>query len=71
MDKDLAYIYIYEYIQWNISHKKEGNSATIQMDLESIMLHETGESQLLYVITYIWNLKKRNFITEMESTKTQ
>ena len=38
--------------------------ATIQMDLEGIMLSEIGERQLLHVITYIWNLKKKEILSQ-------
>ena len=36
--------------------------ATMWMNLEGVMLSEMSdrERQRLYVITYIWNLKKRN-----------
>jgi len=72
MDEDVVYIYIHTHNGILVIRKKEILPfATIQMDLESIMLCEIGERQLLYVIIYIWNLKKRNFITEMESIKEQ
>ena len=43
------------YIQWNISHKKDGilSLATIWMDLEGDML---SERQIPYDFTYMWNL---------------
>ena len=31
--------------------------AATRMDLENIMLSETCQRQILYVITYMWNLK--------------
>ena len=49
-----------------LSHKKDEilPFATTQIDLEYIMLSElnqTRENQILYDITYMWNLKnKRN-----------
>ena len=72
MDEDVVYIYIHTHNGILVIRKKEILPfATIQMDLESIMLCDIGERQLLYVIIYICNLKKRNFITEMESIKEQ
>ena len=32
--------------------------AAMWMDLENIMFSEINQSQILYIITYIWNLKK-------------
>ena len=32
-------------------------SITILMDQEGIMLSETGQRQILYNLTYMWNLK--------------
>ena len=57
MDEDVVYIYIHTHNGILVIRKKEILPfATIQMDLESIMLCEIGERQLLYVIIYIWNL---------------
>ena len=50
------------YIQWSISHKKDEilPFATTQIDLEYIMLSKSyRENQLLYDITYMWNLKNK------------
>ena len=54
-------IYTHIHIQWNISHKKKGilPFATTWMDLESIMLREVSQRQILHVTTYMWNLKHK------------
>lgn len=56
MDKGNVYIHneIYEY-----SHKK-GNPDVCDVNIESIMLSETEKRQVLYEITYMWNLKKKS-----------
>ena len=61
-----------------LSHKKEWNmpfTATC-MNLEIIILREVRERQILYSITYMWNLEKeykwtylqnRNRLTDIEN----
>ena len=57
-------IYIYIYMQWILlGHKKNEilPCAKTWMDLKGIMLSEISQRKILYVITYLWNLKnKRN-----------
>ena len=49
----------YVYIQWNIKKNEILSFAATWMDLESIMVSEMSdrERQILYDITYMWNLK--------------
>ena len=49
MDKEDV-VYIHDGIL--LSHKKE-----LWMDLEIIILSEESQRQILYDITYMWNLK--------------
>ena len=44
--------------------------ATAWMDLEDIMLKSDGERQILYVITYLWNLKTFSKKNEYNKTET-
>ena len=37
------------------------------MDLEGIMLSETSQRQILYVLTYMWNLKNTNGYNKTEA----
>lgn len=37
---------------------------TTWMNIKSIMLSETNQRQILYSITYMWNLKEQNSETE-------
>ena len=50
------------HTQWNITKTWSFAFATTRMNLEGVMLSEMSdrERQRLYVITYIWNLKKWN-----------
>ena len=45
--------------------KNETLPSATWMDLAGILLSQLGERQILYVITYIWNLK----ISQMNITK--
>ena len=49
----------YVYIQWNIKKNEILSFAATWMDLEGIMVSEMSdrERQILYDITYMWNLK--------------
>ena len=65
MDKEDV-IYIYIYIQWNITWilKKEWNNAICSnmdgtRDYHTKWSKSEGERQISYDITYMWNLKKR------------
>ena len=53
------YIYIYIYSGILLIHKKEWNNAIYAtwMDLKIIILSGVRERQILYNITYKWNLK--------------
>ena len=64
MDKeDVIYIYTHTHTHNGIllSHKKSESLtlATTWMDLEGIMLPEINQRQILYVTTYMWNLKNK------------
>ena len=52
------------YIQCNISHKKEGSPAIYAkwMTLKAYAKRDKSgrERQILYDLTYVWNLKKTN-----------
>ena len=65
MDKDVVYIYIYTYTHtmeyYSTINKDENLLVTAMwMNLEGIVLSEWSQSQILYDITYTWNLKKYN-----------
>ena len=82
MDKeDVVYIYIYIYIyimEYYSAIKKNEiiPFAATFLDLEIILLNEVNQRQILYNITYIWNLKQwyrwtylqnRNRLTDIEN----
>ena len=54
-----THTHTHTHTQWDISHKKNEilPFAATWMDLEGIMLSEISQSQILYDITYMWNLK--------------
>ena len=55
-----THTHIHIYIRWNISHKIPFFAiATTWMYLEDIMLMLKEIRQILYVITYMWNLKNK------------
>ena len=60
----ICFIYIYTYIQWNLSYtKRVVPFAATQMDLESIMLSEISQTEKdkhCMTSLNIWNLKKQN-----------
>ena len=37
---------------------------TTEVELEGVMLSETNQRQILYVITYMWNEKKKTLIKD-------
>ena len=56
-------MYIYTYIQWNISHKKEQIwVSSSEVDELKACYTEWSNSerkkQIFYINTYIWNLEK-------------
>ena len=58
MDKEYV-IYVYIYIMqyyYSAIKKNEILLFATWMDLEGIMLNEINQRQLLYDITYMWNL---------------
>ena len=59
--KKMWYIYIYIYIMEYYSAIKKNEIipfAATFLDLEIILLNEVNQRQILYNITYIWNLKQ-------------
>ena len=54
------YLYTMDYDSATKKNKIMPFSAT-WMDLKIIMLSEVSERQTSYVITYVWNLKKKEY----------
>ena len=67
---EMWYIYTMEYYYSAIRKKEILPFAATWRDLEGIMLSEINQRQILYDITYIWNLKiiQMNLYTKQKQT---
>ena len=52
-------IYIMEYYSATRKRKDTLPFTVTEVELESVVLNETNQRQILYVITYMWNIKKK------------
>ena len=75
-NKNAVHIYVHTHththkMEYYLAIKKNEilPFATKWMDLESIMLSEISQRQILYDITYMWNLKKKSKLVNITIKK--
>ena len=67
--KICVYIHIYTYMmEYYLAIKKKEILlfAITWMELEEVMLGEISQRQMLYNVTYVWNLKKEEKLIEKD-----
>ena len=69
MDKDIVHTHRHtqKYTHWYISQSQKNYIlpfATTRIDMEASKLSEISQRQILYAMTYMWNLKYKTEMNE-------